>query len=848
MQSFGRFSVFPVIPERLSRLRSLAYNLWWSWQPEAQQLYSELDPVLWEEVKHNPVRFLSRVQSGPLERAAKNPQYLARYDKVLSDLDHYMASETTWFKQAHADKAGLTIAYFSPEFGLHESLPIYSGGLGVLAGDHCKEASDLDIPLVGVGFLYPQGYFVQRINADGVQEAIYEKIRFSEVPATPATTPDGREVVVHVDLPGRRVYAKVWKFQVGRVPLYLMDTDVEANQPGDRDLGSKLYVSDHALRVAQEIVLGIGGVRVLRALGIHPDVWHMNEGHSAFLGLERIRELVQDEGLAFEEARQVVAASSVFTTHTPVAAGNEAFGFELMDMFFRSYWPSLGVDREQFLNLARLDQPWGPTFSMTVLALRLSTLANGVSALHGAVSRSMWAMLWPGLPAAETPITSITNGVHTATWLSPDMDTLFKEYLGHDWYDRLDEPAFWEGIDRIPDDKLWAVHCQLKERMVEYARAQTVKHRERLGEGPRSLAEADRVLDPNALTIGFARRFATYKRATLFMRDLPRLYNILTQAGRPVQFVFAGKAHPADEPGKSLIRQVYQLSRTSQFAGKVIFLEDYDMAMARYLNAGVDVWLNNPTRPREASGTSGQKAALNGLPNWSILDGWWPEGYNGENGWAIGEDRTYASEDTQNEADMISLYDTLEHDIIPAFYNRDNGVPNTWVRIMKNTLKSLTWHFSARRMVKEYVENLYLPAANQGRGIAKNDYAAAKDLLAWQARVDAAWPNIGLVVDAPREGQLAVGAAIPLKAYVWLGSLTPSDIRVEAVTWNIDGAGQPTDLVATPMELVGPQDGGYAYRGHVLARSSGSLAFNVRLLPSHPALAHKFATGLVKWA
>ena len=847
MQSYGRFSVFPVIPERLNRLHSLAYNLWWTWCPAAQQLYIDLDPELWEEVGHNPVRFLSRVQSGPLERAAKDPAYMARYDDVLADLDDYMATENTWFKQAHADKKDTVIAYFSPEFGLHESLPIYSGGLGVLAGDHCKEASDLGLPLVGVGFLYPQGYFVQHINPEGVQEAIYEKIRFSEVPATPATTPDGREVEVYVDLPGRRVYAKVWKFQVGRIPLYLMDTDVEKNQPSDRDLGSKLYVSDHALRIAQEIVLGIGGVRILRALGIHPTVWHMNEGHSAFLGLERIRELVQGEGLAFEEARQAVAANTVFTTHTPVAAGNEAFGLDLMDTFFRDYWPQLGVDRDEFLSLARWDQAWGPTFSMTVLALRLSSFDNGVSALHGEVSRSMWADLWPGLPAAEVPITSITNGVHTATWLAQIMDDLYQEYLGQDWYDHLDDPKLWDKIDQVPDEKLWDVHCRLKRRMVDYARQETVKHRERLGEGPRALAEAERVLDPNALTVGFARRFATYKRATLFMRDLPRLYNLMTQAGQPVQFVFAGKAHPADEPGKALIRQIYQLSRTPEFAGKIVFIEDYDMETARFLNEGVDVWLNNPARPREASGTSGQKASLNGVPNWSVLDGWWPEGYNGENGWAIGEGRAYANEETQNEADAVSLYETLEHKLIPAFFTRDSGVPKAWVKVMKNAIKTLAWRFSARRMLKEYVEKLYLPADAIGAQLNADNLAPAKKLAAWLDHVRAGWQQVGVVVDAPREGQLAVGGAIPLTAHVWLGVLAPDDVEVEAVSWNVRN-GKPADITATPLRFVATQDGASTYQGQILARASGSLAFNVRVLPKHPGLAHRFATTLVKWA
>lgn len=848
MQSFGRFSVLPVMPERIRGLHALAYNLWWMWHAEAQQLYSDIDPALWDAVRHNPVRFLSRVQSEPLDRAADDPDYLARYDAVMAELAHYMAADDTWFRQAHPDQDNMVVAYFSPEFGLHESLPIYSGGLGILSGDQCKEASDLGLPFIGVGFLYPQGYFIQRITQDGTQEAIYEKMHFSEVPATPALTPDGQEVFIHVDLPGRRVYAKVWQFQVGRVRLYLMDTDVDLNDPADRDLGAKLYVGDHAMRLAQEVVLGVGGVRTLRALGIHPTVWHMNEGHSAFLGLERIRELVEGAGLSFEEARQVVAADTVFTTHTPVAAGNEAFSFDLMERFFHAYWPSLGVDRDEFLGLGYHEQAWGATFSMTVLALGLSSFANGVSALHGEVSRAMWQELWPGLPMDEVEITHITNGVHTGTWIAPEMDALFQTYLGVDWKRRVDDPALWQGVDAIPDAEFWQVHLDLKRKLVERARQETVRHRERLGEGPRALAEAGHFLDPDALTIGFARRFATYKRATLLMSDLQRLYQLLAQEGRPVQFIFAGKAHPADEPGKALIRAVYRLAATEEFAGRILFLEGYDMEVARYLVQGADVWLNNPTRPREASGTSGEKAALNGILNFSVLDGWWAEGYNGHNGWAIGDGRLYASEELQTEADSVSLYDTLEHKIIPLYYDQTDGVPVGWVKMVKDNLKTLTWQFSAARMMKGYTLELYLPANSYGVAMRSDGYSGAREIVAWQDSLDETWHELSLAVDAPREGQLTVGASVPVTARVRLGSLTPEDVLVEALTWQPNGSSGLPGLQVTPLKMVARDGDVTVYRGELQARTSGSLAYTVRVLPFHPKLGRKHAARRVRWA
>ena len=747
----GRVAVFPVIPQRLSRLHELAFNLWWSWHPEAQALYSSLDPALWQALNHNTVKFLSEVDPAKLNAAAADSAYIEKYDGVLADFDAYMNAKDTWFATTHPDLMDQTIAYFSLEFGLHESLPIYSGGLGILAGDHCKAASDLGLPFVGMGFLYPQGYFEQRINRQGVQEASYDKLNFAEVPATAAVNDKGEEITISVDLPGRKVYAKVWKFAVGRINLYLMDTDVALNRPEDRELAARLYGGNQELRITQEIVLGIGGVRALRALGYDPQVFHMNEGHAAFLGLERVRELVQEKGLSFADAKEAVAASGVFTTHTPVPAGNDAFAFDLMDRFFGDFWPQLGLNRDEFLNFARQDQSWGPSYSMTVLALALSSQHNGVAKLHGEVARKMWAWLWPGVDTDEVPITSVTNGIHTQTWLSPEMKALFDKHLGADWITRLDDPQTWQPLARVPDAELWQTHQRNKLRLIEFARERVRAHRLELGEGTYSLKEAASILKPDALTIGFARRFATYKRATLLFRYPERLIKLINDEKRPVQFLFSGKAHPADEPGKSFIQKVYQFSREQGFEGKVIFLENYDMNTARYLVAGVDVWLNTPIRPYEASGTSGMKASLNGAPNASILDGWWPEAYDGKNGWAIGEAREYQNQETQDEADALSLYDILENEIIPAYYDQDaQGVSATWVSLMKEAIRTVAPVFSTQRMVKEYTNNLYIPADRHGDELKADDFKEARDLSAWKRNVYEKWPGVSLEASAPR--------------------------------------------------------------------------------------------------
>lgn len=863
MNIIGRISVFPKLPASIQRLQELAYNLWWSWNPDAQALFASLDRDLWRDANQNPVRFLRTVRQERLNQAAADQAWMGRFADVLAAFDAYMdPAANTWYRRTHGEADSATIAYFSAEFGLHEALPIYSGGLGILSGDHCKAASDLGLPFVGVGFLYPQGYFTQRIPASGQQEALYEKLDFSEVPATPALDANGQPVLVHVDLPGRTVFAKVWKIQVGRIPLYLMDTDVERNAPQDRELSARLYGGDHEMRISQEYVLGIGGVRVLRALGLSPQVWHMNEGHSAFLNLERIREMVQGEtpppltpppsqgrGISFEAAVEAVRAGSIFTTHTPVPAGHDAFASELMDKFFWQFWGRMGIDRERFLALASHDQGWGTQFSMTVLAFQLSAYHNGVSELHGQVSRKMWQELWPGTPVEQVPIGHITNGVHTGTWLAPELRALYGRYLQADWMEEIDNPATWDALSTAPDAEIWETHNRCKARMVDFVRDRVVRQYTRHGEGPRRLAQAETLLDPNALTLGFARRFATYKRATLIFRDLARIKRILTDPERPVQIVFAGKAHPQDEPGKALIRRIYELSQEPELVGKIVFVENYDMNIARHLIAGVDVWLNTPRRPYEASGTSGQKAALSGAPNFSILDGWWREGYDGTNGWAIGEEREYKDTETQDEADALSFYRILEDEIVPLFYERDeNGTPGGWVEKMRRSIVTCGPQFSMRRMVKDYTERLYVPALVTGKTAGTDGYAAARSLAEWKRSVRNNWSGVNLRLLQGMPGQAEVGGSLAVQVRLWPGQLAVDDLAVELVVLDDSGAAGSAEPLVLPMQPGGRQgDGGTDYSAALSPTESGRLAVGIRARPSHPGLVHPMEMGLARW-
>ena len=863
MKLIGKLSVSPALPRTIDRLEELAYNLWWSWEPDAQELYAQIDSTLWIRVNQNPVKFLRQVDQHKLDTAAADKTFVKAYKAVLKEFDAYMSATDTWYKTNHKEKAE-KIAYFSAEFGLHEALPIYSGGLGILSGDHCKAASDLDLPFVGVGFLYPQGYFTQFIDHEGMQQARNEKLDFAEVPATPALTPDGKPAIINVDLPGRTVYAKVWRIQVGRIPIYLMDTDVERNAPQDRELSARLYGGDHEMRVSQEVVLGIGGVRALRALGIDPTVWHMNEGHSAFLGLERIRELVQQKNLSFDQALEVVRANSLFTTHTPVPAGNDAFAHELIEKFFWQYWGQLGIDRDRFINFASQELAWGPQFSMTVLALRLSAYHNGVSKLHGQVSRLMWQFLWPDTPVEETPITHVTNGVHVKTWLAPELRELYNKYFEKNWLDQANTAQAWEPVDKIPAADLWAVHQTRKVKMIDLVRRRVAAQLTRHGEGPQTVATAAQLLDPNAFTIGFARRFATYKRATLIFRDEERLQRLLNDPERPVQIIFSGKAHPADEPGRTLIQHIYQLSRRPEYWGKIVFVENYDMNIARHLISGVDVWLNTPRRPHEASGTSGQKAALSGAPNFSVLDGWWVEGFSGEdkagedgrvNGWSIGEERDYKDQETQDAADALDFYTKLEHELIPLYYDQDkNGLSTRWIECMKNSIRSCGPAFSMRRMVIDYTQDLYLPAAESGKIYAADGFANARQISVWKAQTRQAWSNLRVETVAengsdPHESMnITVGDSMTFSARVHLNGVPQDQVAVEIVSGIQNAAGEIMQPEVTPMTPTGQENGAVQYSGKISPTTSGQIAIGIRARPIHEKMVHPHELGISRWA
>ena len=698
------------LPERLHRLADLAGNLWWSWEPKLRKVFRTLDYPLWQATAHNPVAMLYQIEPERLEAAANDPDYLALLDEAVASFDRAM-DDHLWFPEQYPELADQPIAYFSAEFGIHTALPIYSGGLGVLAGDHCKEASDLGLPLVGTGFLYNEGYFRQRVPASGWQEAIYERFNHDQSPIQLVHDQGGNPLRIDVPVGERDVAIRVWHVQLGRTPLYLMDADVDGNAPWDRRLTARLYGGDQETRIQQEIILGLGGVRLLQALGVEPSVWHLNEGHSAFLGFERLHELIR-HGQSFDEACERVRSSTVFTTHTPVPAGHDVFPFDLVEKYFRRQWRELDVDPSTLLGLGSADEHEGPMFNMTALALRLAGARNAVSEIHGRVSRRMWQGVWPDRPADDVPIGHVTNGVHTPTWVAREMDTFFQRHLDPNWLERYDDPTLWSGIADVPNDELWDVHRHLKRKMLRRLRERTRRRWLKRDLSLDQILTAGSFLDPEALTIGFARRFATYKRADLLLRDIERLKRMLNDPHRPVQFIFAGKAHPADDAGKHLIQRISQHAQDPSFGGRIAFVEDYDMHLAHVLVQGVDVWLNTPRRPNEASGTSGQKAALNGVPNFSVLDGWWAEGYNGANGWAIGGHDDVPSHDDQDAHDAEALYGVLENEIIPTFYERDEGdVPQNWVGIMKAIIRTSAAQFSTRRMLKDYIQGFYVPAA-----------------------------------------------------------------------------------------------------------------------------------------
>jgi starch phosphorylase len=850
------FTVVPSLPPPIEALRELAFNLRWCWSHDTIELFRRLDRNLWETTGHNPVLLLGSIEQEKLEAAAKDDAFLAHLQRVESHLKSYLLNEHTYFRKLcgeHDDHP--LVAYFSAEFGLTECLSIFAGGLGILAGDHLKSASDLGIPLVGVGLLYQQGYFEQYLSQSGWQQETYEDNDFENLPLSRAFGPDGKPVVVEVNLGGHQVYAQVWRVQVGRVALYLLDTNTPLNaRSEDRDITDQLYGGDREMRIRQEIVLGIGGYRALQAIGLEPTVYHMNEGHSAFLSLEHVRHLMRKHNLTFPEARELASASLVFTTHTPVEAGHDYFPPDLVDRYLGETTRQLGISPQEFMELGRTRMIGD--FCMTVLALRLASRANGVSKLHGEVSRRMWQWLWPNLPLEEVPISHVTNGVHFRSWISLEMNQLYDRYLGPNWREEPANGDIWSRAYSIPAEELWRTHQRRRERLVSWARNRVRDQRVRRGAAQSEIEAADEILDPDALTIGFARRFATYKRATLILRDLPRLKRMLLDSERPLQLIFAGKAHPHDDAGKELIRQITQLSRDPAFGRRVVFIEDYDLAVARYLVQGVDVWLNTPLRPNEASGTSGMKAAANGVLNLSTLDGWWDEVWKDpENsnkiGWAIGQGEAYSDQNYQDQVEAEALYDLLENDVIPTFYNRGpDRTPRQWVDRMKACIGSLCYFVNTHRMVNNYMCGYYAKAHEHFRLLEADRADRARRLAAAMVRIRREWDNVW--VERVEEGPaptIAVSSTIRVSAHVHLGSLSPDDVLVELYTGHVDTKGEIVGGHAVSMLSEDRSgDGIYRYLGTASVRQSGKHGFTIRVRPSHPDLSSAFVPGLIRWA
>ncbi len=851
MNQIRNFVVLPAVPEPLKPVGELAHNLWWTWNPEAIELFRRLDVDLWRQLKHNPVAMLAQMRQERLERLARDPAYLAALARVREALDSYLG-QPTWFQETYGGEPVGTMAYFSAEFGLHECLPIYSGGLGVLAGDHLKSASDLGLPLVGVGLLYRQGYFHQYLTNDGYQFEDYPDQDFSALPISAVRDDEGKQLCVQVSVGGRKVQVKVWKVPVGRVVLYLLDTNHPGNRREDRDITARLYGGDQEVRIRQEIVLGIGGMRALTALGITPSVCHMNEGHSAFLAIERVQQLMQRDGLSFEEAREVMASGTVFTTHTPVPAGIDTFPASLVTRYMGTYCQALGIDEQALLKLGRMDSAsQNEPFSMAVLALRLSYLSNGVSQLHGEVSRKMFSSVYPGVPINEVPITSITNGVHIRSWLAPDMARLLDQYLGPQWADDPLNHSIWQRVDLIPDAELWRSHERLRERLVGFARRRVKVQLVARGTPPAEVDAADELLDPEALTIGFARRFASYKRATLLLRDPERLVRILTDPHRPVQIVLAGKAHPKDEGGKELIKQIIQFAKQPEVHNRILFIEDYDMTVARLLVEGVDVWLNTPTKLHEASGTSGMKITPNGGINMSVLDGWWPEAYDGTNGWAIGDRRIYDNQDYHDFMEGEATYDLLEKEIVPMFYDRGvDGLPRRWIAMMKASMRTCCPVFNTNRMVCEYADRFYLPAARRWHRFVQDGHKVAREVAVWRHKVLEKWEEVRIEsIDAQIPQEATVGNRLPVNAVIRLGSIRPEEVSVELYYGPLDGRGLITTGSSSPLtckESNGAVDT-YRYAGVIPCEYSGQYGYALRIVPSHPEVAARYNVGLVRW-
>lgn len=840
------YTVDPDIPEPLAPLKELANNLWISWNFDAVMLFMRLDYDLWMESHQNPARLLGMISQERYEQLATDDSYLSALNRVYEKFKAYTTSDG-WYE----DPTDEVVAYFSMEYGLDVSLPNYSGGLGVLSGDHMKTSSDLGLPLVGVGLLYRQGYFQQYLNADGYQQESYPENDWYNMPVSICRSSEGEPVKISVQLGDATVAAQVWVVKIGRSSLYLLDTNISDNAEEFRGITSALYGGDKEMRIRQEILLGIGGMRALRALGIKATVAHMNEGHSAFLAIERVRELITTTSLSLNEAIEAVRPTHIFTTHTPVPAGNERFAPELMQKYFHNIVDGIDISYFDFMALGRENaHDEQEHFCMTVLAIRLSAYNNAVSQLHADVSQEMWQSIWPGIPQEEVPIRGITNGVHVRTWLNHDLIELLDRYFGPRFYDDPTYLEIWDRIDRVSDEELWRTHERRKERLVNFTRERTQGAYRRRGASQSEITSAGEVLSPNTFTISFARRFATYKRATLLFRDPERLYRLLTNAEFPVQIIFSGKAHPHDVAGKNLIKEIVHFSQQPEIRRKLVFLENYDMGIAKYLVSGSDLWLNTPRRPMEASGTSGMKAAINGVLNCSILDGWWAEGYDPTVGWAIGGGEYYHDEEEQDEIESKILYDLLEREIVPTYYDRGrDDLPRDWIAMMKSSMRKLGKEFASHRMLMQYADFFYKPALANAARITKADFAGSRDLATYMTALRSAWPEVA-VTQAPAfpERRLSVGESVDLTARVKLGKLSPDQVKVELYHGAMSTTGSITGAHRVAMAHSGEASGEHMYTAHISLDRTGRQGLSVRVLPSHPELVQDLVPGFVAWS
>lgn len=844
--------MIPKVPEKLSALTQIANNLWFSWNLEAVELFSRIDHVAWEETGHNPIRMLGQIEYKKLLALAEDKKFLMALDRVNRKFQQYLQSDRAYSFRMEKP-LDFKVAYFSAEYGLADCLPIYSGGLGILSGDHLKSASDLNIPFVGIGLMYQEGYFRQYLNQDGWQQELYPENDLYNMPVNieKAKTEKGDEYLgIEVDFFGNRVLAKVWKAMVGRVPLYLLDTNTVENPEEFRDATAQLYGGEFEMRLRQEILLGIGGIRVLRKLGIEPEVYHMNEGHSAFATLERIKNLMRENGLSFHDAKQAVISNNIFTTHTPVPAGNDRFAPDLMSKYFSKYVQELGISFREFMGMGR-ENPWDDNepFCMTVLAMRLSGRSNGVSRLHAEVSRKMWGALWPDFVQEDIPISGITNGVHIPSWVSKEMVEIFERYLGPKWTEDPD-PKIWKKVENVPDTELWAVHQRRRERLVAFSRQRLHEQLIRRGSNKSEIQFAYEVLNPEALTIGFARRFATYKRGALVFKDEKRLSDILNNSTRPVQIIFAGKAHPKDQYGKEFIKQIIHFSKKPNFRHRVVFIEDYDINIARYLVQGVDLWLNNPRRPLEACGTSGMKVAANGGLNMSVLDGWWCEGYKENIGWAIGHEEEFKDLEYQDVVESQAIYDLLEKEVVPKFYDRGvENLPVKWISMMKGTLKSHCPAFSSHRMLEDYVQSAYFPASENWRKLSGENFKGAREMARWMEKTMNNWSKVEIKdVTFSETAELKVGTQLDVAVNIYLGALQPADITLDVYYGEMDDKGNLYNREMVRLEYqkdIG--NGHHLFHGVVSCRESGKFVFGARVVPYHALLPNPYLPGLVFW-